>query len=284
MSYRKNTSDFLKTPTATTEIRLLSEGLPYREVCEITGVRLGTLKERNRMLYHVNIYTAFRDRLLREGIPNRLSVVDEFGNYFAGLFDGEGTFVCWYRRRKTVSGMMPEYRLGVQIQLRQDDADVLRFVHKNLGGRICMSVRNKGKTNPACYWRVEKSEDLVEVIIPLFDKFHLRSKKSREYVIWRDLALHRYWMTIAGNARGSTPEWFEGKFTKAILEIDKIRRYLIEETISKTADFSLAYQHLGIDDRFKGGGILSRITDCPPSESFKHQTGISTTQNESLSP
>ncbi len=200
MSYTGAT--VIDSATAQHEIDLLQQGFSYKAVAAITGTKLATLKERNRLVYHVDIYRVFRERIQRDGIPNQLRISDEFGYYFVGLFDGEGSIVAWHRIR-TRGKPYAEFRLGLQIMLRDDDADVLHYVHEHLGGGLLAGHHNTGPTNPTLVWKLEDIKQLAEQMVPLFDRYPLRSKKQREYQVWRPLVIERYLATLGGEtARG----------------------------------------------------------------------------------
>ena len=213
------------------EMELLKEGLSYKQVSAITGTKLGTLKERNRLAYRIDIYAAFQERMQREGIPNRLSVSDAFGHYFTGFFDGEGTIVLWYRRRyRTHYGdgkTYPEYRLGLQIQLRQDDACVLEYIREHLGGYLVEDAHEGSPTNPTTCWKLESIPELAEKIVPLFDQYPLRTKKKAEYKLWRPLVIARYIATLGGETArgGSVSSVFESEFVRSANAVKAIRKF-----------------------------------------------------------
>jgi hypothetical protein len=47
-------------------------------------------------------------------------------------------------------------------------------------------------------WRCAAANDLAEVIVPIFDRYPLRTGKFREYKIWRQAVLRKYEITIGG--------------------------------------------------------------------------------------
>lgn len=225
MAYTRSSSNILLSDLAQQEIGLLNQGFRYDEIAALNGQRSKTIQERNRCLYKINMYDVFKMRVLREGIPNRLKVGDDFGYYFAGLFDGEGCFVLWYRRRERPPHTYDEFRLAVQIQLRSDDAKVLQYAQENIGGSVLNIVRKEGKLNPATAWRIEKISDLTEIIIPLFDKYPLHSKKAAEYQHWRKLVIERYYGTLGGTTTGFLPDTYREQFFNAMDAIKGIRTY-----------------------------------------------------------
>src|SRR3990167_10881726 len=130
------------------ERELLISGLSYTEVAERTRGRVKSISERNRLVYHINIWEAFQRRIKRDGIPNRLSVSDNFGYWLSGFFDGEGTLTI-FTRLCTANPKYREYRLNIRLMIRDDDAHVIRSIQDNLQvGRISLHKRNR-RTNPA---------------------------------------------------------------------------------------------------------------------------------------
>lgn len=217
----------LKSDIAQQEIKLLKNGFSYKRVSKITGTKIGTLKERNRLVYNIDIYSAFRKRIDRNGIPQSLSVSDDFGHYFAGFFDGEGTLVVWHRRRNRGKKSYPEFRLSIQITVRKDDVNVLEYIMDNIGGNIYKNIHKNSPTNPAATWRKENIKELAENIVPLFDKYPLHTKKSREYEIWKPLVNQRYIATLGGETQRGGPisDTFEESFIKAVDRIKSIRKF-----------------------------------------------------------
>ena len=222
MGYRVDSQ--IDPAVAQREVELLQRGFSYKEIAALTGVRAKTVSERNRLVYKIDIWEAFRRRIEREGIPNRLAVSDAFGYWFAGFFDGEGSIIAF--TRPTKDPRYAEYRLGVRIQVRDDDAQLITRIYDNLQvGRVAHHPGH-GKTNPTVSWTCERVEDLAEVIVPLFDRYPLHSKKAKEYAIWKPIVLQRYITTLGGysNRRG-IPDDERAAFNQAIEAIANIRAY-----------------------------------------------------------
>ena len=196
------------------DIELLESGFTYAEISDMTGVKHSTIAERNRTLYKINVFEMFSRRIDKNGIPNRLNVSNRFGNWFSGFFDGEGCIVVWWRdcpyryvakNPKNVPAYRKkhmEYRLGVQIGLRDDDTHVIEYIHKNIGGlvstHICTPAQKRAGINPTSTWRIQNIKDLAEIVIPLFDKYPLISKKSLEYAHFKVLVHACYVATLGG--------------------------------------------------------------------------------------
>lgn len=216
----------INSAIASRERELLSSGFSYAEVAEITGGRIKSISERNRLVYKINIWEAFENRIRLNGAPNRLSVSDDFGYWFSGFFDGEG---CIFAFTRQVRGTKySEFRLSVNISIRDDDAGAITRIQNNLKVGVISRGRNHGNTNPTIAWRCERVKDLAEVIVPLFDHYPLYTKKAKEFAIWKPIVLQRYINTLGGysNRRG-IPEDQRIAFREAIDAIKKIRTYRI---------------------------------------------------------
>ncbi|AVF42787.1 hypothetical protein AL486_18940 [Pandoraea apista] len=192
------------SPAMERERALLLAGHTYREIAQLTGARIRSINERNRIVYRVDLHAAFQQRIERDGIPSRYTASDAFGAWFSGYFDGEGCLTVFYRERNGI----PERRVGVQIACRYDDADVLAHIKDQLGVGVLWQSPAKGATKPAVNWRVESSADLAEVVLPLFDAHPLRTKKRLELVHWRTLVIQQYVNTLGGTSTrvGATVE------------------------------------------------------------------------------
>ena len=116
------------------------------------------------------------------------SVDTGFGYWLAGFIDGEGCFVI--REQKG------EYRPAFQLRLRDDDLPVLHYIRHRLGVGDIYGERGRPDragyvSRPkALFWIQSKATcmRLVEVL----DRAPLRSKKARDYAIWREAVLEHY--------------------------------------------------------------------------------------------
>ena len=202
------------------EKKLLRNGYTYAEVEECIGEKSYNIRRRNLNVYKIDINKAFSSRIKEDGVPNRLAVSDSFGYYFSGLFDGEGTIAIFHRKR----GEYNEYRLGICLSLRDDDHNVFSYIRKNLGGKIYWFKGHK-PTNPSYRWDLQDVKSLAEVIVPLFDKYRLRTKKANEYKLWRRLVLMRYVDTIGGQVPSLLSDRYKKLFMKSLNSIRKARDY-----------------------------------------------------------
>lgn len=107
--------------------------------------------------------------------------VDGFGDWFAGLVDGEG---CFSISARSNHGAPESYMCQFSMTLRDDDAAVLAEAHARLGiGRVWQTAGYKS-TKPATRFSVDTKPD-VEVLVAILDRFKLRTKKRRDYEVWR---------------------------------------------------------------------------------------------------
>ena len=213
----------LDSPIRSKEREMLVAGFSYAEVAYALGVRHKSVSERNRLVYRVDLRAAFAARVERGGTPCRLAVSDAFGYWFSGFFDGEGCLTIFSRARKD---RYFERRVGIQIMLRDDDADVIRRIKDNLGVGLVYASDGNGSTNPKATYRCEQVKDLTEVIVPLFEKYPLHSKKAREFAIWKQAVRSQYIVTLGGySQRASCTDKENAAFDEARKAIRNIRTY-----------------------------------------------------------
>jgi hypothetical protein len=109
----------------------------------------------------------------------------DFGNYIAGLIDGEGCFSINEQRQH--KHLRPMYYPRFNIHLRADDLPILLQIKDFLGvGRIYF--HNNIERNPMVSYQIDNVKDLKK-IVELLDVCPLRAKKAREYQIWRTCVL-----------------------------------------------------------------------------------------------
>lgn len=123
----------------------------------------------------------------------RLNVSPEFGLWFSGLFDGEGSF--GFRESRCGKNCL---HLKAKVALRRDDRAVLEYISCQFAvGRIFDNqyrpdnLRQRN-VNPWSEFRVQRIADLAEVVVPFFESYPLRTKKAIEFRIWKKLVNWRY--------------------------------------------------------------------------------------------
>lgn len=111
---------------------------------------------------------------------------DSFGFYLSGLFDGEGHFQLCNSRCRTHLTRRAEFNIG----MRRDDVAMLKAILAYFG---CGHIYDKGKVYnteynraPMARYYVSRPEDLINTMIPFFERYPLRAKKARDYAIWKE--------------------------------------------------------------------------------------------------
>ena len=113
-----------------------------------------------------------------------LEVPDDFGHWLAGFVDGEGCFLILVKTGDRCIWCQ------LQIHLRDDDKNILHQIKEitgvgNIDKRSNQRRRDEGILEwNAITWRVQRIGDIIHVIIPLFEKYPLRAKKRRDFVLW----------------------------------------------------------------------------------------------------
>lgn len=112
--------------------------------------------------------------------------------WFSGFVDGEGSFLL--NRNKSTKIMSPVF----QIKQRIDDQAIVGEIHYILRcGRMHLFVYRKarregGKDADQVGLHICRIFDLIHILIPLLDRYPLRSKKRADYEIWRRAVLMIY--------------------------------------------------------------------------------------------
>lgn len=143
-------------------------------------------------------------------MPNKLHP-----QYIVGFIDGEGSFSISASKHKTLKRKV-EIRAALEIELRADDKDILEKI-KDIFDCGHMYVLNYEKYGwyPHVKYKVSNTQDLVNKIIPFFDKYPPQSKKAEVYKIFREIVIML-----------RKKEHLTDKGYKKILRLrDKIRKY-----------------------------------------------------------
>lgn len=136
---------------------------------------------------------------------------DAFGHWLSGFVDGEGSFnveTSGMRKGIATSG----YCCRFTIQLRFDDRPILEEIARFLGCGQLYNRKQRGTSKPAAVLFVRRINDIIERLIPHFNRYPLRAKKSRDFEIFREAAI--LWADVAkrkhlsaGYNKGSHPKW-----------------------------------------------------------------------------
>lgn len=109
-----------------------------------------------------------------------------FGNWLAGFIDGEGCFFIRVAGKQARDGM-PYLQCCFSIEVRLDDATIIREIHKRTAiGALKYRERagKNGNDKPQITWYLQKISDCV-ALVALLDQHPLRAKKSRDFAVWR---------------------------------------------------------------------------------------------------
>lgn len=125
-------------------------------------------------------------------------VSDDFGHWLAGFIDGEGCFSITYNGGRGNHSMRCQFRIA----LRSDDTPLLEECQRVTGLGTVYQQAGRGTDNPSAMWHVAHKSDAAR-LIELLDRFALRSKKARDYMIWREGVRIR---NSRSGGRGSRPD------------------------------------------------------------------------------
>lgn len=111
-----------------------------------------------------------------------LNLERDWCNWFVGFIDGEGTFSMVKQSHHR------SYAVTFSVFQRSDHRDVLEDAQRRLTiGHLTERIRN-GTTGPGTKYAVTNRRHIIDVIIPLFDKYPPRVK-AKTYAIWREAVL-----------------------------------------------------------------------------------------------
>lgn len=103
--------------------------------------------------------------------------------WFAGFVAGEGCFYVQRYEDARRSRTLVRYRPTFQVKVRADDISVMKEVHESFGGRLAL-VAGHGRSNPLVGVIIQRKDHLAG-LVAYFDRFPLRTKKQRDYALWR---------------------------------------------------------------------------------------------------
>jgi len=111
--------------------------------------------------------------------PSNLSNVSPW--FVSGFTDAEGSFQINLRKR--LNYKLGWYTLGkFRIELHKKDLELLKSIQLFFNGIGQVGVVS---TRKSAYFEVTKLNDLINIIIPHFDKYSLKSAKSIDYLLWK---------------------------------------------------------------------------------------------------
>lgn len=126
---------------------------------------------------------------------NLLTDIPVSGWWVTGLADGEGSFVATltYRHRVGSKGQAihsVDINHRFSLALRADDNQTIVKLARFFGcGHVGdkKAPKSKPDANPQRIFRVDAKNELMETVIPHFERFPLQSKKGRDFEIWKEI-------------------------------------------------------------------------------------------------
>jgi LAGLIDADG DNA endonuclease family protein len=101
------------------------------------------------------------------------------GDWLAGFIDGEG---CFRLQRHPHNGT---WHASFTLKQRDDDTALLEAIARETGiGRVKLDRHRSGNSAPCAVWKVESKRDTA-ALCRLLDEHPLRSRKARDYTLWR---------------------------------------------------------------------------------------------------
>ncbi len=133
-----------------------------------------------------------------------------FGHWLAGFIDGEG---CFYITRNPSRG---SYCPRFALRLRDDDAGIINEIHRHTNiGCVCNIKAGNHGGRPTRNWQIQSGED-CRALIRIIEAHPLRSKKGRDYVVWREAV--EWWTGRTGGSRWAPTDWTPMREFKTSLE------------------------------------------------------------------
>jgi hypothetical protein len=131
--------------------------------------------------------------LYSENVSGADNQQERLDGYISGYVDGEGCFAVAINRNPTCrSGyqLVPEFH----VSQNGDRAQVLCVIRERLGG--CGYIKSNGRKDRALVYVVRRREDLLERVIPFFERSPLLSSKQEDFekfaAIVRSMALGQH--------------------------------------------------------------------------------------------
>jgi len=102
--------------------------------------------------------------------------------FITGLTDAEGSFVCIVKKS---TGHRLKWRVEIvfQIALHKKDLELLKQIQAFFGGIGTISTNPTGM----CAFRVTSSKQILNKIIPHFDKYNLITQKQADYLLFKKI-------------------------------------------------------------------------------------------------
>ena len=112
---------------------------------------------------------------------NIISYLNPF--FVTGLTDAEGTFVCIVKKS---AGHRLKWRVDIvfQIALHKKDLELLKQIQAFFGG---IGTISSNSTEGMCAFRVTSPKQILNKIIPHFNKYNLITQKQADYLLFKQI-------------------------------------------------------------------------------------------------
>lgn len=152
----------------------------------------------------------------------------EFGHWLAGFIDGEGCFTIG--RYKDVRCGSVGYNCRMALAVREDDRPLLEEIQRCVGfgylRRRVPTRRMVPNAKPTVQWGVQTKNGCL-TLVELLDVYPLRSKKARDYAVWREAVLAWHAMPPHGFGPGRVAIRFDWtRMAELYDQLPKVRRYV----------------------------------------------------------
>lgn len=152
------------------------------------------------------------------------TVDDAFGHWLAGFIDGEGTFLIGQhtqalRRPRRDGG----HYCMFAIVLRRDDAALIEECRRRTGLGVVVYPKAKyDYQNPTVRWAVKRKRDVVR-LCEVLDACPLRSKRARDFAIWRQGV--SLWLSVRPGRGTSRSQEAQSQMKQLKRQLEEGRQY-----------------------------------------------------------
>jgi hypothetical protein len=109
--------------------------------------------------------------------PSIETIPVSLGSFLSGFALGEGSFMIVCRKR---GDYRRSFKLSAAFNVSQHDRVPLDLFRETVG---CGGLRKAG--NAGWYWEVNRLSDLVDRVVPFFDRFPIVGEKAETYRLWK---------------------------------------------------------------------------------------------------
>lgn len=158
---------------------------------------------------------------------------EAFGYWLSGFTDGEGNFHLARHGKSLKDGPSNGFQAFFRINLRMDDCGILEQVREYFGcGSLFYWVRDREHLNHSAQvkFQIGSAPMLARTVVPHFDRFPLRSKKSEDYVLWREAVL-RICAIQERPRNGNKPRWND----EDTRELSSLKDRIVEARVFRMA-------------------------------------------------